>query len=97
MTGQTAKTINGTLTLLPNPCTTQPCLPGMAFAVLGDDSVQYFLTRDGGFYMLGSGESNNLPEPGEPVVASGDVQEQHDIAGKAFKTIELTSLRKSKK
>lgn len=95
MTDQAPKTITGTLALLPNPCTTKPCLPGMAFAVIADDSVQYFLTKGGGFYMLGSGESNKMPAPGDKVVASGDVQERRDIAGNIFTTIELTTLRPS--
>jgi hypothetical protein len=96
MTDQAPKTITGTLTLLPNPCTTKPCLPGMAFAVIADDSVRYFLTRDGGFYMLNSGASKNIPAPGDKVVASGDVQEKQDIAGNIFTTIEITALRQAK-
>ena len=96
MVDQAPKTITGTLALLPNPCTTKPCLPGMAFAVIADDSVQYFLTRDGGFYILGSGESKNMPTPGDKVVASGDVQEKHDVAGNIFTTIEITALRQAK-
>jgi len=35
----------------------------------------------------------DLPSPGEAVVAVGVVQEQKDLNGNAFKTIEFTSLR----
>lgn len=96
MTGKAPKTITGTLALLPNPCTTKPCLPGMALAIIADDSVRYFLTRNGGFYMLDSGESDKLPTPGDHVIASGDVQEKHDIDGNTFTTIEITALRQAK-
>jgi hypothetical protein len=93
MSEQTSKTIKGTLVLLPNPCTSKPCLPGMAFAV-NADSVSYFLVRNDRFYMQGSSEMNKLPNPGETVVASGVVQEKHDVAGKPFTTIEASSLRR---
>lgn len=87
------QTITGTLTVLPNPCTTRPCLPGTALAVVGDNNVRYFLTRGGRFYAGETSEENGMPAPGEPVVASGSVQEQHDIAGNTFTTIEVATLQ----
>ena len=84
------RTIKGTLVLLPNPCTSKPCLPGMAFAV-NADGVPYFLVKNDRFYMHGSSETNNLPNPGETVVASGVVREKHDVAGNPFTTIETSS------
>jgi len=90
---QAPKAITGTLALLPNPCTTKPCLPGMALAVIANDGVQYFLTKDGGFYMQDSGESKQMPAPGDRVVARGDVQEKLDITGHKFTTIEVTTLQ----
>jgi hypothetical protein len=68
----------------------------MAFALIADDGLRYFLTMEGGFYMLGSGESDNLPAPGDKVVAGGDVQEKRDVAGNIFTTIEIKALRPAK-
>jgi hypothetical protein len=79
----------GKLELVPNPCTTKPCLPGLAFAVIAD-RVPHFLTRNGRFYMQNAAD---LPSPGETVVAAGVVHEQKDVNGNTFKTIEFTSLR----
>lgn len=93
MTAHSDKTLTGTLSLEPNPCTTKPCLPGIAFALVTDDGVRYFLTRRGGFIMPSSAESNSLPAPGDKVVAGGSVQEEHDIAGNIFRTLEVTTLR----
>ncbi len=90
MSGSGEQTIEGTLTLLPNPCTTKPCLPGLAFAVMADDGAPYFLAKNDGFYMHGVPD---MPEPGDKVVATGSVQEKRDVTGKAFKAIELTALR----
>jgi hypothetical protein len=96
MIDQTPKTITGTVALLPNPCTTKPCLPGMALAVIANDSVRYFLIKDSGFYMQDSGESKQMPASGNKVVARGDVQEKLDITGNNFKTIEVTTLPQAK-
>ena len=85
-----ANEITGKLELLPNPCTTKPCLPGLAFAVVADDRVPHFLTRDGRFVMHSAGD---LPSPGEKVVVVGDVHEQQDVNGKTFKSIELRTVR----
>ncbi len=80
--------ITGKLELLPNPCTTKPCLPALAFAVVDEDRVAHFLSRDGRFVL----HAADLPSPGEQVVAVGEVHEQQDVNGKTFKTIELASL-----
>ena len=93
MTAQTSKTITGALVLLSNPCTSKPCLPGMAFAITADDNAIYFLVKQGQFFMPGSGKIEDMPEPGERIIASGTVHESHDIAGNLFKTIEPVSLK----
>ena len=92
MTEQATK-ITGKLELVPNPCTTKPCLPGLAFAVVVDDRVPYFLTSDGRFQMQ---NAVNLPSPGEIVVAVGRVDDQKDVNDNAFKTLEFTSLTRAK-
>ncbi len=79
--------ITGKLELLPNPCTTKPCLPGLAFAVVAD-GVPYFLSSNGGFVM----HNADLPPAGETVVAVGVVLEAMDVNGNPFKTIKLKSV-----
>lgn len=81
--------ITGKLELLPNPCTTKPCLPALAFAVAAEDRVPHFLTRDGKFVLHNAAD---LPSPGEKVVVVGDIHEQQDVNGKPFKTIQVTSI-----
>ena len=88
MTTQATET-TGKLELVPNPCTTKPCLPGLAFAVVAN-GVPYFLTRNGRFYMQ---NETDLPSPGGIFVVAGKVRDQKDVNGNAFKTVELTSLR----
>ena len=85
MTGE----ITGKLELLPNPCTTKPCLPALAFAVVDEDRVAHFLSRDGRFVLHNAAD---LPSPGERVVAVGEVEEQQDVNGKTFKRIHFTNL-----
>ena len=91
MTEEATKT-TGKLELVPNPCTTRPCLPSLAFAVIVDDRVPYFLTRGGRFQMQ---NAVDLPSPGERVVAVGNVRDQKDVNGNAFKTLEFTSLTRA--
>jgi hypothetical protein len=91
MTEEATKT-TGKLELVPNPCTTRPCLPGLAFAVVVDDRVPYFLTRDGRLQMQ---NAVDLPSPGERVVAVGCVRDQKDVNGNAFKILEFTSLTRA--
>jgi hypothetical protein len=83
----------GKLELLPNPCTTKPCLPGLALAVVTTEGASHFLTRDGKFYMHSN--AVDTPSPGEMVVAVGFVQERQDVYGKSFKTIDVQSLERS--
>lgn len=87
-----ATTITGKLELVPNPCTTKPCLPGLAHAVIVDDRVPYFLTRDGRLQMQ---NAVDLPSPGERVVAVGHVRDQKDVNNNAFKTLEFASLTRA--
>ena len=81
----------GKLELLPNPCTTKPCLPGLALAVVSEDRVARFLTRNGRFYMQPTAD---LPSPGERVVVVGTLREQKDVDGKSFQTIEVSSVKR---
>ena len=91
MTEEATRT-TGKLDLVPNPCTTKPCLPGLAFAVVVDDRVPYFLTREGRLQMQ---NAVGLPSPGERVVAVGHVRDQKDVNGNAFKSLEFTSLTRA--
>src|SRR5688572_22001144 len=92
MTSQAAQTITGTLTLLPSPCTTEPCLPGMALAIVTVGDAQYFLAKNGGFLqdLAGGGP---MPQPGDTVVASGTTHDKRDTAGATFTILEFTTLK----
>ena len=91
MTEKATKT-TGKLELVPNPCTTKPCLPGLALAVVVDDRVPYFFTRNGRLQMQ---NAVDLPSPGERVVAVGQVTDQKDVNDNVFKTLEFTSLTRA--
>ena len=94
VTDKVQKTISGILALLPNPCTTKPCLPGLALVIIGDDNVNYYLTRNDRFNIQDSGESNTMP--GDKVIARGEIKRKQDIEGNTFTTIEFSLLRKVK-
>lgn len=88
--------ITGMLTLLPTPCTTTPCLPGMALVVVAGDGAQYFLTKNGGYLQdLAGGQS--MSQPGDKVIVSGTTQDQRDTAGNAFTIIEFVNLKQADK
>jgi hypothetical protein len=87
------QTLVGTLTLVPNPCTTRPCLPGMAFAVVVGHTP-YFLTKDGRLCMSNYAWAPTAPALGDQVTATGVVAENLDVNDCQFRVIEFTSLRR---
>jgi hypothetical protein len=87
------QTLVGTLTLVPNPCTTRPCVPGMAFAVIVGDTP-YFLTKDGRLCMSNYAWAPTAPTLGAQVTATGVVAENSDVNDCLFRVIEFTSLRR---
>lgn len=85
-------TIHGTLELVPNPCTTRPCLPGLAFAVVAD-GVPYFLTKGGALCMQDRAWDDELPAPGTPISVKGTVEERWDMNNCRYITIEFSAAR----
>jgi hypothetical protein len=77
-----------------NPCTTKPCLPGMAYAVRVGDA-DYYLTVDGRWFSDSRSWNGYTPEPGDPVAVSGEVRDQRDVLGNPFHTIEVAALERA--
>ncbi len=84
-------TLTGEYSYITNPCITEPCLPGMTFAVLSADTY-YYLTVNG----LGLAENRSwdgyTPAVGELVTVTGYLQEEKDIFHQSFYTVEVLSL-----
>ncbi|MGI5939323.1 MAG: hypothetical protein ACOX8V_01295 [Thermoleophilia bacterium] len=84
-------TVTGHYAFVPNPCTTVPCLPGMAYAI--ESNGQYFfLTRDGRWLDQAPTWKGWTPSVGDVVSAMGDVGQQTDVRGDPFFTLEVRSL-----
>lgn len=87
--------ITGRYALVANPCITDPCLPGMAYAVLVNERY-YYLTRDGHWFSENRSWSGHTPELDDLVTVTGFLEEKRDIFGKPFHTIETVSLQPAK-
>jgi hypothetical protein len=85
-------TITGEYALVGNPCTTDPCLPCVVYAVLADGTT-YYLTVEGHWLRENRSWDGYTPEVGDWVTASGRVSERADIRGDPFYEIEVWSLR----
>ena len=88
---EVAMTITGKYVLLPNPCMTEPCLPGMAYA-LQASGREYFLTAAGRWSDRTVAWNGWTPDVGDTVTATGRVARRTDVRGNAFLTIEVESL-----
>lgn len=85
--------VEGALVLTPNPCTTQPCLPGMALAVdTGDGPC--FLTRKGTWLMDPSTLGPAAVAIGDMVRVTGSVNQAVDVRGEAFRMVEVDSVER---
>jgi hypothetical protein len=87
--------ITGRYLLIGNPCTTVPCLPGVAYAVMANDEY-YYITIDGHWSSENRSWNGYTPEPGDLVSVTGSLEEQKDAFGKSFHTIEVVSLQPAK-
>jgi len=87
-----ATTITGEYLLVGNPCTTDPCLPGLVYAVLVDDTY-YYPTVDGSWLWWNRSWDGFTPEAGDFVTVTGHVDEMVDIFGDSFYNIEVVSLK----
>ncbi len=84
--------ITGRYAYVPNPCTTKPCLPGMAYAI-NAKGTDYFLTVNGRSFSENRPWNRNPPPlRGDEVDVTGKVSKQKDIRGDEFRTIEVASL-----
>lgn len=81
----------GQYSYIPNPCTTDPCLPGMAFAVLVDGTY-YYLTVNGVVISEDRAWDSYTPVMGDRIEVTGRLNEEKDISGQPFYTIEVVSL-----
>ena len=87
--------IRGKYSCVANPCDTDPCLPGMVWAVIDEDETYYHLTLNGG-WLWGCEETSwngCMPKNGDTVIIVGEVSEHMDIRGRSYYNIEVESLR----
>ena len=85
-------TIIGRYSYIGNPCTTDPCLPSMAYAVLANTKY-YYITIDNRWFSENRSWGGYTPEPGDLVRISGYLGQKKDIFGNPFHTIEVVSLQ----
>jgi hypothetical protein len=84
-------TIQGRYVLVPNPRTTEPPLPGMAYAV-SVDSECYYLTSAGRWSAQARAWPGFAPAVGDAVTVVGSIHRVTDVRGEEFLTIEVESL-----
>ncbi len=78
-----------------NPCTTDPCLPGLVGALVDPSTnLTHTIVDDGSWVTQGTwdGFDGFTPLPGQPVMADGRVSYHTDIDGQVYLEIELTFL-----
>ena len=82
----------GRCTLAPNPCTTTPCLPGVAYA-LECEAALYYLTLAGRWSAQARSYAGYAAQLGDEIEVTGLVSRHTDIFGKPFYTVEVRSAR----
>ena len=88
-------TVTGQYSYIANPCTTEPCLPGMVFAILADDTY-YYLTVNNLEISENRTWDGYTPVVGDFVAITGYLREERDIFDRPFHTIEVVSLHPAK-
>ena len=90
------ESITGVFDYVPNPCTTDPCLPGMVAAVTDLGGTRYIITIGGGWttseYQYWQRDWSFSGTPGTPVTASGRVSYHTDIRGNVYLELELDAI-----
>lgn len=86
--------IVGQYIFVPNPCTTQPCLPGMAYAIWADD-ILYFVKANDSFLEKTHTWDDFTPAVGDLLEATGYVHQEQDIAGQLFFTLEIVTVHRA--
>jgi hypothetical protein len=89
------KTITGRYSHVGNFCTTDPCLPGMAYAVLANEKC-YYITVNDRWISENRPWDEYTPQPNDIVTITGYLKEKKDVFGKPFQTIEVVSLKQAK-
>ncbi|MCL2041227.1 MAG: T9SS type A sorting domain-containing protein [Bacteroidales bacterium] len=86
-------TISGETTSVPNPCHTEPCVPGLVYAI-ETDSINYIITLQG-YWKWPDGplviETYSF-DIGDPITVEGVVSVKQDIWGKDYTEIEVLSV-----
>lgn len=91
MSDEGVEAVTGLLVLAPNPCTTTPCLPGMALAIQSEGRL-IFLTSSGVFRTTTTAWAEADIEPGSVVSVRGVAQARSDVAGRPYLAIEVSWL-----
>ncbi len=84
-------TLVGRYALVPSPCTTEPCLPGMVYAI--ESAGQFYLLAALGRWSERPFEWNGwTPALGDLVRVSGQIKTSRSIRGEPFLVIEVESM-----
>ena len=87
--------IKGKYSCVANPCDTDPCLPGVVWAVIDENETYYHLTLDGE-WLWGCEENfwnGYTPKEGDTVIVVGEVSEHMDTRSRPYYNIEVELLR----
>jgi len=91
-TAKTLTTLTGMYCLAGNPCTTKPCLPGIAPALFAEEKY-YSLTLNDSWLPENRSWHGYIPQPNDPITVTGSLQKREDIFGYPYQTIEVATLR----
>ena len=83
------RTVSGPCVLVANPCTTVPCLPGMAWAVRTDGGELLFITVAGRWSDQAPVVGGGPLQAGDAITLTGRVGRLVDALGQPFSVIEL--------
>jgi len=84
--------MTGEYAFVPNPCTSEPCLPGMIFA-LKVGKIYYYLTLDKQWIWEARSWNGFTPQVGQMVKATGEINEAINTAGRVYYNFEMKSLK----
>jgi hypothetical protein len=84
--------LTGRCVFVPNPCTTMPCLPGMAWAVETEKRL-YYLTSGGHWSAEDSPWGGYTPRVGDHISVIGRVSSHQDARGESYWIVEVESVK----
>ena len=85
------QTITGYYSVVENPCTTRPCLPGLAYAVLANGK-RYYITLNDRLLFENRSWANYTPNVNDLVSVKGYLRQKRDIYNQEYLTIETIEL-----